>query len=303
MTMIEPKRGRKRTYVIFSIDTEHDTFANHTTQIDGWCKGVPWLCEIFDDLGMRGKVCWLVEYNLKEGILAANPDSAFFVKEFPAIIKELRLRGDSIGIHPTMYDWLQEEGPVRVDSYHDFGSWDLTRSYNDPEFVLKVISSAVQEIKALSGVNPVGCRTGACHYATHLAAALVTNGIYVDSSTVKKQWELLKSPNAYYTTQEDIRRESTSKTGLLEIPSVKCMQFDLKNPFTKLLTEYFLHIPKPIFLSLYIHNWAAITANGEKNEEFLQKLSSFLSFLRYRGVHFLSWVDIKETFDCITKNV
>lgn len=58
-------RKRKQVYVIFSVDTEHDIISRYKTRTAGWSKGVPLLFEVFDALGMRGKVCWLIEYNLK----------------------------------------------------------------------------------------------------------------------------------------------------------------------------------------------------------------------------------------------
>jgi hypothetical protein len=291
-------RKFKQTYIMFSVDTEHDTIKNHSTRTAGWSNGIPLLCETFDILGMRGKVCWLIEYNVKEGLPAGNPNSVFFVKEFPELITQIKNRGDELGVHPAMVDWVGKE-KTPVASYNDSDAWDMERSYYDPNFVMNVIISAVREIKAVSGVNPIGCRTAAFHYATHLAKALQKNGICVDSSILKKSKQFVTAPNAYYAHEDDIRRKSTSGNGVLEIPAVSCAQFDLNKPLTRIRIEYLIWVRKPVFLSLYIHNWDAITANGVKNEYFLKNLTSFMNFLRQRKVYFLSWIEAKETFDAI----
>lgn len=292
-------RNNRQTYVIFSVDTEHDTIANHSTRTAGWSKGIPLLCETFDVLGMRGKVCWLIEYNLKEGIPAGNPSSEFFVKELPELIAKIKIRGDELGVHPTMYDWVGGEKQISAATYNNPDSWDFRRSYHDPEFVMDLIISAVKDMKAVSGVNPVGCRTAACHYATHLVTALEKNGISVDSSVLRGAKQFVRAPNAYYASREDIRRKSTLKTGVLEIPTVSFTQLNIKKPITRIRTEYLLRLKKPIFLSMLIHNWDAITTNGAKNEYFLKNLTSFLNFLRNRGVRFLSWTEAKDMFDSI----
>ncbi len=79
------KKKQEQVYVILSVDTEHDIISKYEARAAGWSKGIPLLFEIFDASGMRSKVCWLIEYNLKDGIVAANPHAEFFVKEFPEL--------------------------------------------------------------------------------------------------------------------------------------------------------------------------------------------------------------------------
>ena len=57
-------RKPKQVYVIFSVDTEHDIIS-YKTKSAGWSKGIPLLYEVFDASEIRGKLCWLIEYNLK----------------------------------------------------------------------------------------------------------------------------------------------------------------------------------------------------------------------------------------------
>ena len=77
------------------------------------------------------------------------------------------------------------------------------------------------------------------------------------------------SPNAYCVSGEDIRRKSISRNGVLEIPTVSCAQFKINMPLIRPRTEYLLHMRKPVFLSLYIHNWGATTSDGMEIESFL----------------------------------
>jgi hypothetical protein len=298
MTTFELNQRRKQIYILFSVDTEHDTISDHRTRTAGWTNGIPWLFETFNSLEMTGKVCWLIEYNLKEGLPAGNPNSEFFVKEFPELITQIKTRGDEIGIHPTMYDWVGGEKQISAERYNDSNLWDRKRSYTDPEFVTNLITSAVKELRTLSGVHPIGCRTAACHFATHLAEALEKNGVDLDSSAIGFHGKrIVTAPNAYYASREDIRRKSSSPTRVLEIPYVSCGQFIIQKPLTRIRTEYLLNQPKTIFLSLLIHNWTAIDTNGNKNQYFLENFRSFMSFLRNRGASFVSWMQAKEIFD------
>lgn len=302
MLIFEHSRKQRQVYIIFSVDTEHDIIRKYTTMAADWSKGIPLLFEIFDTLGMRGKVCWLIEYNLKDGILAANPHSEFFVKEFPELTMQIKNRGDELGLHPTMYDWLGGERQIPASSYNDPGLWDFTRSYHDPEFVINLITSAVKEFQKVCQVNPVGCRTGALHYATHLATALGKNGVHIDSSASKglKQW--VTAPNAYYAASDNIRHKATTKTGVLEIPTTGYVCNGWPNLLLKIRTWYLLHRRQPIFLSFFIHNWQAITTDGRADTCFLEVLSSFLHFLSCNYAHFMSWTEANETYKDIYRN-
>lgn len=290
------KQKQKQVYVIFSVDTEHDIISRYETKTAGWSKGIPLLSEVFDASGIKGKVCWLIEYNLKDGILAANSHSEFFVKEFLELIMQIKNRGDELGLHPTMYDWLGGDKYVPVSSYNDPELWDFTRSYHDPEFVMNLVTSGVKEFRKVCGANPTGCRTGAFHYATHLAAALEKNGIHIDSSVLKELKSMVKAPNVYYAARDNIRHKATTKTGVVEIPTTGYVCKGLSNYPLKLRTWYLLHRRQPIFLSFYIHNWQAITTAGRPDTRFLESLSSFLRLLSNHGVRFLKWTEASEMY-------
>lgn len=297
-TQLKKGGSQSSVNVIFSVDTEHDLVGKYTTTSSGWSKGIPLLCDIFDRTGLRGKVCWLVEYNLKDGIVAANPASHFCSAEFPNLITQIKERGDELGLHPEMKEWLGGDKPIPVSSYNDPKLWDVTRRTNDPGFVSLLISSARKEFVRVCGTQPVGNRTGRMQYATHLASALVENGINIDSSVRRglSPWKL-PAPNAYYAAGDDIRNGSTAGSGVLEIPTTGYVSDNLlKNLFTGLKSLYWFYRRKPIFLSFFVHNWQAITPSGGENIDFLKNLSSFLQRLRSHGARFLSWTEAHETY-------
>lgn len=288
-------RKRKQVYVIFSVDTEHDIISRYKTRTAGWSKGVPLLFEVFDTSGIRGKLCWLIEYNLKDSILAANPGSEFFVENFPELIKQIKDRGDELGLHPSMYDWVGGKRDIPASSYNSPELWDSTKSYHDPEFVMSLITSGAKKLVEATGVNPVGCRTGAFHYATHLATALEKNGIYIDSSVSKgKLW--ITAPNAYYADRDNIRHRAAEKAGVLEIPTTGYICNGWRNSLLKFRSWYLLYQRQPIFLSFYIHNWQAITTDGGVDSHFLNNLASFLRLLGNHGAQFLSWTEAREMY-------
>jgi len=289
------KKKQKQVYIILSVDTEHDIISKYRTKTAGGSKGLPLLFEVFDASGVRGKVCWLIEYNLKDGILAANPHSQFFVKEFPKLIMQIKNRGDELGLHPSMYDWLGGARDVPPSSYNAPELWDFTRSYHDLEFVINLITSGVKQLIETTGVSPIGCRTGAFHYATHLATALEKNGIHVDSSVKKGLRQWITPPNAYYTASDNIHKLS-SETDVLEIPTTGYICSGWQNLPLRLRTWYLLHRQQPIFLSFFIHNWQAVNADGGLDTHFLESLSSFLRMLSNNGACFLSWAEAYEAY-------
>lgn len=246
---------QKQVYVILSVDTEHDIIGRYTTRTAGWSKGIALLFEVFDAAGLKSEVCWLIEYNLKEGILAANHCSEFFYKEFPEFIIQIKNRGDELGLHPSVSDWLGGEREIPVSSYNDPDLWDTTKRYHDPEFVIDLIVLAVEEFRKVCRVNPVGCRTGACRYATHLATALQRNKIYIDSSVQKSRpWQWISPPNAYCPTGDNIRCKAAIKAGVLEIPTTGYICAGWQNLLLKPRTWYLLQQRQPIFLSFFVHN-------------------------------------------------
>jgi len=275
----------KQIYVIISVDTEHD-IGIYRTKTAGWSKGIPLLFDVFNVSGIKGKVCWLIEYDLKNGIVAANPDSEYFVNEFPALIQEIKNRGDELGLHPTMYDWL--------GGNNNSDTWDYKRSYNDPEFVYKLITSGVDEFQKVCGVRPVGCRTGAFHYTTHLATALEKNNILIDSSVLRRLRHRVTAPNAYYAAGDDIRNKSNVGNGILEIPTTGCIGKGWKSFYLRLRSRLLCKSRDPIFLSFYMHNWQALTTDGEVDKQYLKFLSSFLGLLNNHGATFISW---KQAYD------
>ncbi len=289
---------QKQVYVILSVDTEHDIIGRYTTRTAGWSKGLPLLFDVFDATRGRGKVCWLIEFNNKEGILAANPRSMFFCEESPELIAQIKNRGDELGLHPSVADWLGGEREIPISSYNDPALRDETRRHLDPEFIIDLITSATEEFKKVCGVNPVGCRTGGLQYATHLATALEKNKIYVDSSVGKNRpWHWVRPPNAYYPTGDNIRDKANIKTSVVEIPTTGYMCNGWQHLLLKPRTWYLLHRRQPVFLSFFIHNWQAIKHDGSPDMNFLGSLSSFLRMLSRNGAQFLSWAEAKEVYD------
>ncbi len=298
---IPHNQKQKQVYVILSVDTEHDIIGRYTTKTAGWSKGIPLLFDVFDAAGLRGKVCWLIEFNLKRGILAANPRSLFFCKESPELIAQIKNRGDELGLHPTVVDWLGGEREIPVSSYNDPALWDHTRRHVDPEFVIDLITSATEEFKEVCGVQPVGCRTGGFRYATHLANALQRNKIYIDSSVGKHQpWHWVRPPNVYYAAEDNIR-VSVAKGTVVEIPTTGYIGDGWMNPVLRYRTWYWLNQRQTIFLSFFIHNWQAIKPDGSPDIKFLGSLSSFLRMLSRNGARFLSWTEAKELYDSMYK--
>lgn len=292
------KKEQNQVYVIFSVDTEHDITNGYTTKTAGWSKGIPLLCEVFDASGLRSNVCWLMEYNLKEGIPAANPRSEFFCQEFPELIAQIKNRGDELGLHPSLVDWLGEEREVPISIYRAPHLWEHTRRFHDPEFVTNLIELGTKELKKVSGTHPVGCRTGKFYYATHLATALQRSEIYIDSSVRKSRpWQWINPPNAYYPAGDDIRDKSTTKTSVVEIPTTGYIYSGWQDLLLKPRNWCLLHQRQPVFLSFFVHNWQAITRNGEANTNFLGSLSSFLHMLSRNGASFLNWTEAKEVYD------
>lgn len=289
----------KKVYVILSVDAEHDIIDHYETRTAGWSKGIPLLFNVFDVSGLRGKVCWLIEYNLNDGLPANNPRSVFFCEEFPELIKQIKSRGDGIGIHPVVEEWLGERKEIPISSYNYLTLWDENRPHHDPQYVIDLISSATREVKKVCGVDPVGCRTAGFQYATHLATALAKNGIRLDSSTARGLKQKVNAPNAYYAARDDIRHKANTASGVLEIPTVGYITSGWLNLLHKLRIWYLLRQRQPIFLSLYIHNWQAVTANGMPDKRFLGSLSSFLRFLKNNGAHFLRWTEAHEIYKTI----
>jgi hypothetical protein len=293
---------QKQAYVIFSVDTEHDISRYHTRSA-GWSKGIPLLCGVFDATGLRGKVCWLIEYNVKDGILAANIHSPSFCHEFSNLIDQIKDRGDELGIHPSMVNWVSGGEKSKEDHLNKPGFWDYTRRYNDAQFVLDLIKLATQEFKKVCGANPVGCRTGALQYATNLANALEKNGIYLDSSANKGlPWRWVKPPNIYHPSEKNIYQVSLAKVKVLEIPTTGYINTGLKNLLLKFRTWFWLHQNNPIFLSFFIHNWQAITVDGEVDQDFLEILSAFLRLLNNYGARFLSWTEAYQIYTDLYEN-
>ena len=306
MNVSDDRQELKRIYTIFSVDTEHDIISKYTTKTAGWVIGIPLLLQVFNALGMSGKVCWLIEYNLKDGIIASNPRSQFFVQEFPELIMQIKNRGDELGLHPTMYDWLAGERNIPASSYNNPELWDFTKRCHNPEFVMNLVTSASKEFQNILHISPVGCRTGAFQYATHLATALDNNRIHIDSSVSKNTLrQVVAAPNAYYAARDDIRKQTSQKRGVLEIPTTGYICNGLPNVLLKLRTLYLLDRYKRqvIFLSFFIHNWQAVNTDGKADQRFLNNLSAFLQLLNNHGATFLSWTEAIATYNkCFLKD-
>ena len=207
-----------------------------------------------------------------------------------------------MGLHPSMNDWIGGERDVPATLFNSPELWDSTRRYHDSQFVEDLITSATQDFKKVFGINPVGCRTGGCRYATHLASALEKNGIYVDSSVSKpRPWQQVKPPNAYYVNGDDIR-VSSAKGTLVEIPTAGYICTGWSNVVLRCHTWYWLNQRQTIFLSFFIHNWQAINPDGSTDTKYLKSLTSYLNMLSRNGVQFLSWVEAKEVYDSMYRD-
>jgi hypothetical protein len=286
-------------FVIFSVDTEHDIVGRYATRSAGWSRGLPLLFETFDAAGMKGKVCWLIEYNVIEGVPAANPNSVFYSPEFLEMVEKIRKRHDEVGLHPSMVDWVGRENLPTALSYVDPAKWDDSRRLHDAEFVSNIITSAAAAVSEACGSTPVGCRTGGMQYATHLGRALLANKIYVDSSVApsgKHTWNV-HVPKAYYASSKDIRKPSDEPTSVLEIPTAGYVQNGLiLDTWMKLRCRFWMRHPGPVFLSFFIHNWQAVMPNRRTDSGFLNTLGSFLRLLDRWGAKFLSWSEAHEAF-------
>jgi len=105
---------------------------------------------------------------------------------------------------------------------------------------------------------------------------------------------MVTAPNVYYATGDNIRHKATTETGVVEIPTTGYICSGWRTFPLKLRTWYLLHRRQPIFLSFFIHNWQAITADGRADTNFLHSLSSFLRLLSSNGPHFLSWMQARQ---------
>jgi len=241
---------------IFSVDTERD-IRSLKTKVEGW-KRISLLFDLFDSVGMRGKVNWLVEYDLRDGFLSANPQSEFFVRNHLELFEEMKKRGDEIGLHPSMYDFN-----ARTDT------WDKGASGN-PVFVRKVLDFGTREFRRIFRQEPVGCRVGAFHPCTGLEEALERNGIWVDSSTLRRTRERIRSPNAHFL----------GNTRVLEIPTTGYVH---NGSFDLVFYKAKKYLNRPVFLSYYIHNWQVVRPRGEPDTRFLHNLKRFLEVLASRS--------------------
>ena len=302
--MFSRNYNRKKIYIILSVDTEHDILSKFTTRTAGWSIGIPILFKVFDSFKLMGKVCWLIEYNNKDGFLASNTDSDFFVKDSKKLINQIKERGDEIGIHPTMKDWIGGDKNISASSYNDPKFWDSTRSNNDPEFVMKLITNGTKKFIDIFGITPIGCRTGAFQYASCLTAALEKNGIFIDSSVSKGLLRKITAPNAYFAAKDNILNEATTNPKVLEIPTTGYIDSkpSVYNFMLKLRSWYLLHSRNTIFLSFFIHNWQAITNNSKENTTFLKNLSLFLNMLKKYNACFLSWNEANKIYREIYRN-
>jgi hypothetical protein len=291
------KHKLNNKYVILSIDTEHDPLDQYTSLTAGFSIGIPRLFQVFDDTQISGKVCWLLEYNIKEGIPLANVNSPLFYTDFDNLVAQIKNRGEQFGLHPCLDDWIGEQTQLTSSSYSVRGNWDGTRRYKDAKFVSDVISSATKEVKQICGVNPVGCRTDGCLYTPYLPNALKNNGIFIDSSVRKSQpWQYVVSPNAYYYNKDKYHKVPLSTT-VMEIPATGYICTGIKNHMLRVRTWLSLKQAKPLFLSFYIHNWQAVKPNGKADVVFIQVLTSFIKLLRNNGVQFVSWIDAKSIYN------
>jgi len=259
----------KRIYLILSIDLERDLYVYKTGSKSGLQVGVPCILDIFAEHDIKGKACWLVEYNDRDRLAFCNPSSKLFVPNHEDYFEEIRRGGYEFGLHPAIYAFEQ-------------GQWNYETPLKDPLFVAKVIHEGSESLRKVCKKQPVGCRTSAFHFALSLPKALETEGYLLDCSHLKGLFDDIKAPNAWFTGEQDYRFEKASgtKTKVLEVPTTDYVQAAWNGLFS---LEY-----KPfkvkgyqtsdiIFLSAFFHSWNAVTLLGKCNNKFKSALDNFLN--------------------------
>lgn len=144
----------EKIFLILSVDAERDTYL-FEPRMAGWENGVPYILDTFSEYGVHGKACWLIEYNVRDGLFFCKPSKRHLANH-ENIIREIKQKGYEFGLHPTMYAYDQSR-------------WDYKRALSDPAFVSDVIHQGTEALVSVCKKRPVGCRTGHFHFALGLA--------------------------------------------------------------------------------------------------------------------------------------
>lgn len=281
----------EKVFMILSVDAESDLYT-HKTFKAGWEVGVPYILDIFSECGTNGRACWLIEYNVRDGLVLCNPSCNGFVPNYEDVIRQIKQRGYEFGLHPAMYAYAR-------------GQWNHERAWRDPTFVFDVIHQGTEALVSVCRERPVGCRTGNFHFALGLAKALEHEGYLIDSSDRKMFWEPTVAPNAWFAEEKDYRLEKTveSRTRVLEISTTDSITATRKGLFS---LNYKPNLKKPhsssniLFLSTFFHNWDAVRQDGKVNPKFRDAFDNFWAALVDNGVKVVSFSEAYRIYKKLT---
>lgn len=282
----------KRIYLILSIDAESDIYT-HKNLKAGWETGVPFILDVFSEHGLDGKACWLVEFNIRDRLIFANPDcSERFVPNFEDIIGEIKRKGHEFGLHPTVYEWSGDR-------------WDYQRPLKDSAFVSDIIHQGNQVLVSVCKQKPIGCRTSNFHFAQSLAAALETEGYLVDSSCRRGIFASITAPNAWFAGKKNYRFQGTPepRTRVLEIPTTDYVRpgwngaLSLKYKPNKVKTDG----SGILFLSAFLHNWDAVTTDGKRNPVFEATFEKFINLALENSVEVVSFTEAYRIYETLKR--
>ena len=284
----------KEIYLILSIDLERDVYVYKTGSKSGLMVGLPYILDLFSEHGIKGKACWLVEYNCRDGLAFCNPACKLFVPDYEDYFQELKRGGYEFGLHPAVCSFEQ-------------GQWNYETPLRDPLFVRKVIHEGSESLRKVCKEQPVGCRTSAFQFASFLSKALETEGYLIDCSYRRGLFDSITAPNAWFADEEDYRFDETSgsKTKVLEVPTTDHVRAAWNGLFS-LKYKPLLIRPHPtsdiLFLSAFFHSWDAVTPLGERDIKFKNALDNFLNFAMddYK-VKVVSFAEAYEVFVRSTK--
>lgn len=256
-------------YLILSIDLERDVYVYKTGSKSGLQVGVPLILDIFSEHDIKGKACWLVEYNDRDRLSFCNPLSKLFVPNHEDYFEEMRRQGYEFGLHPAIYAF-------------EHGQWNYEIPMRDPSFVAKVIHEGTESLRQISKKQPVGCRTSAFQFALSLPEALENEGYLLDCSYRRGLFDDIPAPNAWFADKQDYRFEKArdTKTKIVEVPTTDFVKPDWNGLFSldyKPLKVKGHHTSGVIFLSAFFHSWDAVTPLGKYNSRFKIALNNFLN--------------------------
>jgi len=282
----------EKKYLILSIDAERDIYT-YRTLIAGWQVGVPTILDILSENDLDKKVCWLIQFDDRDGLAFSNPSCSRYVANHEELVGEIKRKGHEFGLHPTVYAYAGNR-------------WDYRRPLEDSRFVSNLVHRGTQALLSVCKEQPVGCRTGNCHFALSLSKALEIEGYLIDSSATRRFWEPIHAPNAWFAEEKDYRSEraSGSKTRVLEIPTTDRITASRRGLFSLEFNPNLLgwhSTSRVLFLSAYFHNWDAITESGKTNPRFKEALQCFISSLSDHEVKVVSFSEAYRIYHSLKK--